>query len=351
MKNSALRVGIIGAGNNTLARHIPGFQSQEGVELHAVCNRSETSGQKVAKSFGIPVVYTDWRELIADKNVDAVMIGTWPNLHAEASIAALEAGKHVLTEARMAASLKQAEAMLETSRKHPELVAQVVPAPMTLEFDSTLIRLLKECQVGRINEMHVVCTGAPYASPQAPFTWRQDFELSGVNTLMMGIYHEILGRWLGLEPDWVIADAGIHTSIRKEMNTGAECEVKIPESLTVIARFPMDIRCTYIFSGVESGLPRNEFRINGSKGSLRLDLVKGILCRSDAGQVEEYPIRIPVQERRGWRVEEDFINSIRMKTPVRLTDFASGLRYMRFTDAVWKSWTSGGEKVYLNTGE
>lgn len=347
MKNDVLRIGIIGAGTNTCARHIPGFQKIDGVEIHCVCNRSEASGKRVAENFDIPVVYTNWRDVVADPDVDAVMIGTWPYLHAEASIACLEAGKHVLTEARMASSLAEAEAMEEAARKRPELVAQIVPAPMSLDFDSTLIRLLKECAVGKIHEMHVLCTGAMYASPLEAFTWRQDFELSGVNTLMSGIYHEMLVRWLGLEPEWVIADAGIHTPLRKEQPSGAECEVKIPESLTVIARYPMGIRCTYVFSGVESGLPRNEIRIHGSKGSLRLDLTGGILCWAEAGKQEEYPVKVPVRERRGWRVEADFVDSIRKGTPVRLTSFADGLRYMKFSNAVWRSWTAGGEKVFL----
>jgi len=347
MKSDILRIGIIGAGTNTCARHIPGFQKIEGVEIRCVCNRSEASGKRVAEQFDIPFTYTDWREVVEDPEVDAVMIGTWPYLHAEASIACLKAGKHVLTEARMASSLAEAEAMVEVSSKHPELVAQIVPAPMSLDFDSTLIRLLKECVVGQIHEMHVVCTGGMYASSGAPFTWRQDIELSGINTLMSGIYHEMLVRWLGLEPEWVIADAGIHHPIRKELPSGGECEVKIPESLTVIARYPMGIRCTYVFSGVESGLPRNEIRIHGSKASLRLDISAGILCWSDAGQQEEHPVKVPARERRGWRVEADFVDSIRKKTPVRFTSFAEGLRYMKFSDAVWRSWQSGGEKVFL----
>jgi predicted dehydrogenase len=52
-------------------------------------------------------------------------------------------------------------------------------------------------------------------------------------------------------------------------------------------------------------------------------------------------VEIPAEQRHGWRVEEDFVAAIREGTPVKLTDFATGVRYMRLTDAVWRSWSQG----------
>ena len=108
-----LRVGFIGAGGNTRLRHLPGFIGCKGVEPRLVCNRSRESSEKVAQEFGIPEVTEDWQEVVSHPDVDAICIGTWPNTHAEMTIAALEAGKHVLCEARMAADLSQAQSMLE----------------------------------------------------------------------------------------------------------------------------------------------------------------------------------------------------------------------------------------------
>jgi predicted dehydrogenase len=119
----ALRVGFIGAGANTRLRHLPGFQAICGVELAAICNRSEESSQKVAAEFGIKRVSGCWQEIIDSPEIDAICIGTWPDMHAELTIAALKAGKHVLTEARMARNLEEAQAMLEASRLAPGLVS------------------------------------------------------------------------------------------------------------------------------------------------------------------------------------------------------------------------------------
>src|SRR5438128_1692182 len=103
-----VRIGLIGAGGNTRLRHIPGFLALPDVELAAVCNRRPESTEAIAREFKVPRTYARWEELIADSAIDAVCIGTWPYLHCPITLAALNAGKHVLTEARL--SMNAAEA-------------------------------------------------------------------------------------------------------------------------------------------------------------------------------------------------------------------------------------------------
>src|SRR5919201_135379 len=115
-----LRIGIIGAGGIVKSRHLPALRAVEGVEVVAVCNRSRESGEEVAREWQIPEVMTDWRALVARPDLDAVLIGTWPYTHAEMSIAALEAGKHVFCQARMARNLAEARQMLAAAERHPK---------------------------------------------------------------------------------------------------------------------------------------------------------------------------------------------------------------------------------------
>src|SRR5919198_2722521 len=122
-----LRIGLVGAGANTRARHIPGLRAIPGVEIVAVCNRRPESTAAAAREFGIPRTFDRWEDLVADPAIDAVAIGTWPYLHGPITLAALAAGKHVLTEARIAMSAAQAREMLAAARAHPDLVTQVVP--------------------------------------------------------------------------------------------------------------------------------------------------------------------------------------------------------------------------------
>ena len=98
---------------------------------------------------------TIWQALVADPAIDAVLVGAWPYLHAPVTIAALEAGKHVLTEARMAATAEDARAMLRASRAHPDLVAMVVPASFSLWADATIVRLLADGAIGRVRHVRV----------------------------------------------------------------------------------------------------------------------------------------------------------------------------------------------------
>src|SRR5690606_1625120 len=168
-----LGIGFIGAGANTRTQHIPGFRREPDVELVAVANRSVESGQRVAAEFGIPRVYDTPEELIAAPEVEAVCIGTWPYKHREYTIMALEAGKHVLCEARMAIDLAQAEDMLAASERNPGLVAQLVPAPFDFRLGPTITRLIAEGALGEVREVTVTVLNPSALDPDVPIHWRQ----------------------------------------------------------------------------------------------------------------------------------------------------------------------------------
>ena len=72
------------------------------VEIVAVANRSLESSKRAAAELGIPRAYADWEQLLAAGGIDAVLIGTWPYMHREVTLAALDSGRHVLCQARMA---------------------------------------------------------------------------------------------------------------------------------------------------------------------------------------------------------------------------------------------------------
>ena len=340
-----LRIGIIGAGNNTRAKHIPGFKAIDGVTVTVVCNRSRKSGEQVAAAFDIPKVAASWHEIVESPDIDAVCIGTWPNLHAKITVAALRAGKHVLTEARMARNMAEAELMLAEAKLRPALVTQIVPAPMSLPFDATITDLLAAGTLGTLREVVMICTNASLTDAAAPLNWRQDHALSGKNTLMVGIYYEMILRWLQQEPISLVASASVFTKERKDAE-GLLQPTVMPESLGVLGLFAEGCRLVGHFSGVETTAPRSEIRLNGSKAGLRLDLVREHLWLAEAGKPERQ-VEIAPEKRGGWRVEADFVDSIRTGKPVSLTNFKTGVTYMRFTEAVWESWNNHSVRVTL----
>lgn len=336
-----IRVGVIGAGTNTKLRHIPGFQGIDGVSVDVVCNRSEESSLKAADAFGISRIAPDWKAVVADEAIDAICIGTWPYLHAEISIAALRAGKHVLTEARMAMNAVEAQSMLDASRERSDLVAQVVPSPFSLKWDATIAAILGSGELGDLREIRSIKTLPMNVDAEVPLSWRQNIEYSGNNALMLGIYYEAVQRWIRREPNRVWAHGRIFSENRFDPESGKQQSVRIPESISYIADYEDGLQLTGLMTGLELGSGRDEYALCGSKGTLRLDLQAGALYRTMIGGAES--IVEPKPEMAGdWNVEADFIESIRSGNSVRLTSFEDGLNYMKFTDAVKASFDAGG---------
>src|SRR5437870_726140 len=113
MAEKRIGIGFIGAGGIAKQRHLPGLKKVPGVELVTVANRRRETAEAVAKEWGFGSVKDDWRQVIDDPNVDAVFVTTPPYLHKEATLAALQAGKHVFTQARMAMNYADARAMYD----------------------------------------------------------------------------------------------------------------------------------------------------------------------------------------------------------------------------------------------
>jgi predicted dehydrogenase len=331
-----LQIGIVGAGDNTRKKHIPGLRALPNVEIVAVCNRRPSSTEQVAKDFGIPRTFERWQDLIADSRIDAVVIGTWPYLHCPITLAALEAGKHVLCEARMAMNAAEAREMLAESVKHPELVAQIVPSPFGLKGDATMRRLIAEGYLGQLRELQVVAVNGALADPTSPLSWRQDAALSGVNMLLLGIVHETVLRWLPA-PINVLAQAHAFTPERVDPESGLRRKVGTPDSVQVLTVLPNGVRGTYHFSGAVPVGGHGSIAIYGTGGALRYDLVGDRIYGVRLGETGYQEIAIPEKEAGGWRVEADFVDSIRDKQPVRFTDFETGVKYMEFTEAVARS--------------
>ena len=123
--NAKLKVGFIGCGGIANGKHFPGMEQQsELAEMVAFCDLVKERAERAAAKYGTPdaKVYTDYREILADKSIDAVFVLT-PNVsHAEITCAALESGKHVLCEKPMAATEADAKKMLEARDKSGKLL-------------------------------------------------------------------------------------------------------------------------------------------------------------------------------------------------------------------------------------
>ena len=121
MADKKLKIGVIGVGNIS-NKHIQAYLNNPRVELYAFCDIDEKQLDLMAKKYGVTRTFTDKDEMLALPELDAVSVCTWNSQHAPCTIAALNAGKHVLCEIPMATTVEDAIAMKEAADKNGKLL-------------------------------------------------------------------------------------------------------------------------------------------------------------------------------------------------------------------------------------
>jgi predicted dehydrogenase len=116
MAKKKIRVGVIGCGAIGQRRHLPEYAARDDVELIGVCDVKFARAKEAARKFAAPKAFKDYKDLLK-LAPDAVSVCTPNYLHASQSIDALKAGCHVLCEKPMAASVRQAKAMIAAAKK------------------------------------------------------------------------------------------------------------------------------------------------------------------------------------------------------------------------------------------
>jgi predicted dehydrogenase len=333
-----IRVGIIGAGANARAVQIPGFRRIPECEIVAVANRSLQSSRRVANEFDIPRAYSHWAELLEDDEVDAVLIGTWPYMHRTITLAALDSGKHVLCQARMANTAAEAHEMLDASRRHPELICQLVPTSTSYVIDRALQRLLAEDYVGEVLSVEIQRVQRRFPAYDGALDWRHNREFSGYNVLNVGSTYESMMRWLG-PGNRIMAMTKTHVPYRRDAD-GRWQPVTLPDHIDVLYELVNGAQVHMKFSETTGLSGGNQTWIFGSQGTIYVDGEQRIFVgqRSDT-ELDELPN--PVDQQAFYRVEEEFINAIRGVEEVAMTTFETGVRYMEWTEALHRSAESG----------
>ena len=117
-----LKVAIIGVGGIARNAHLPGYAKMDNVELVAACDIIKDRAEAAAKEYGIPAVYTNYKEVLEIEGLDAVDICTPNYLHSVIACAALEKGINVFCEKPDAVSVEEAEKMKAAAEKSGKLL-------------------------------------------------------------------------------------------------------------------------------------------------------------------------------------------------------------------------------------
>ena len=331
-----IRVGVVGAGWVACNRHLPALRQLPEADLRLIWSRDEDKARSVAAEFGVAGVVKQWQEVVESAEVDAVIIATPPVLHLPGTAAALHAGKHVLCQARMARNLSEAREMLRLARA-TSLVTALYPPRPGLKGDRVMQRLLHEqAFVGDILEVRV--TAMALAPEKHGYSWANDPAVVGVNAMTLGMWAEVLDRWVGPAVR-VMAMAKNHCKLR-ETPAGDWAEASVPDSLAIAADLQCGATATYHFSTHAAFGPGHAIEIYGSQGALVYRLFGDEILGASAGSTELEPIAIPPGEERFQDTDAAFMQAIREGTTVS-PGFEEGLRYMEFSEAVALSVRTG----------
>jgi predicted dehydrogenase len=195
-----LGVGIVGCGRIS-DLHELGYRDLEGARIVAVCDRRRQRAQAKAKAWGVATIYASYERLLADPRVDLVELLVPHHLHAEMTIAACAAGKHVSVQKPMALNVGEAEAMIAAA----EVAGIALRVYENFVFYPPCVRAKAMIDAGEIGEPQMirlhVSTGSRDASWKVPLSawiWRFDERRSGGGPLVFdhGYHLFSLARYL-----------------------------------------------------------------------------------------------------------------------------------------------------------
>ena len=201
-----LKAAIIGCGRFALRQHIPALRSVSEVELYAFGSRSEAKARAARDASGNPSarIYTDTAELLADREIDLVLVCTPNETHAAITISALEHGKHVLCEKPMAVSSADCRRMVDAAERS----GRKLSIGFQNRFRPEVQFLAGLCRGGHLGEIYHAKAHA--VRRRGVPTWGAFLskEIQGGGPLIdIGSHSIDLALWLmdNYEPAWVIA--------------------------------------------------------------------------------------------------------------------------------------------------
>lgn len=220
-----LRIGVIGGGTIARRRHLPEIVLNEYAEVGAVCDTVQERADELAKQFNA-TAYTDYKKLIADPSLDAVIVCATNTTHAAMTIEALKAGKHVMCEKPMAVSLEEAQAMIDTSEKTGKMlfIAQnqrLAPAHVKAK------QILKSGMLGKVITFRSIFghPGCEFWAIDKKKTWFFNKAVTGFGCLGdLGIHKIDQLRWM-MEDEFTEVYASVET-LNKRNAEGALIDVE-----------------------------------------------------------------------------------------------------------------------------
>ena len=355
-----MKVGIIGA-SFARAAYLPALRHVDGTEVVALASARLESARSAAEAFDVPHAYDDWRAMLDAHAFDLVCIATPTVLHEPQTLAAIEAGAHVLCEKPTAMNAAEAARMLAAA----EAAGRVHMIDHELRFNPNRMRIAELVADGELGEIrHVIISniGKTWTDPasRSKGDWWSLAETGGGRLGANGSHQVDLLRWWLGEVAWVSGGAPVMVPDRLDPKTGEPWTATADDVAFFLAEMESGAIAQVFMSGVAAHTMGNVTQIFGSKGTLLLSNDDERLRFARLGEdfeditVDDPNAALPGVNSGIWNVSvvalmRELVSAIREdRKPARGATFADGLANQMVLDAVR---ISGAERRWVGPEE
>ena len=257
-----IRVGIIGSAFCS-SIHAEAFQEVSQVEVLAVCSRTQAHADEFARKWNIPKVFTDYRKLIEMKELDAVVVAVPNDLHREITVAAAEAGKHIILEKPLCHTLADADTMIDAcnAQKVKLMYAE------TILFSPKYVRAKQLADEGAIGKMFMIKQGEKHDGPHSD--WFYDVDRSGGGAMLdLGCHGIEWARWMYGKPKVKSVYAQMQRILHTERTRGED-------NVVCVIEFEGDRIAVIEDSWAKPGGMDDQIELYGTEGVIYCDLLRG----------------------------------------------------------------------------
>ena len=258
-----LKIAVIGCGSIAQNRHLLEYQANENVEIKAVCDIVEERARKIGQLYGA-TLYTDYEVLLKEEEIDAVSVCLPNYLHAPVSIAALNAGAHVLCEKPMATSKEEAEEMIQAAEKN----GKKLMIAHNQRFVPSHVKAKELIEAGAIGKVYSFRTAFGHGGPEGwsaegedSWFFKKDQAFIGAMG-DLGVHKADLLRYI-LGEEFVDVAGFVENNAKKD--------ITVDDNAVCILRSQSGVVGTMAASWAYNPNEDNSTVIYGEKGTLRLE--------------------------------------------------------------------------------
>lgn len=275
--NNKLKVAVIGVGSWANRVHIPQVLSHDGAQLVGLCARTEQKLKAAGEEFDVQRLYTDYEELIAQDDIDAVTISTTHDAHYRIAKAALQRGLHVFCEKPLGLDSKQTGELAG--------LAEEAGVKTMVAFTNRWVPEAKYCKqlmddgfCGEVFHYNVLQL-AGYALPDRDWIWRADPHMAGGGVLFdLGCHNIDLAIWLNGPIRRLCAT--LKTTAPRREKGGEMVPTPVDDTDAIIAQFEKGSQGIFHISWTCPGDRTMRHEIAGRDGRIRLNLYHDIWINS-----------------------------------------------------------------------